>query len=287
MLALAAELVQSIDAIVLIAGGCGALAYGVRLLISPRRRNPLADVAAPLAAPGPVEILAVLFGYFLLVPTFLQALRPEDLQTPGSHGWHLAQSADASAKLLLSFLMIFLLFSPRGADGRAEVPPPRWFRSVALGLVGMLLIAPVCLLQLQMTESLWRRFQPDLVPPVHAVLEALRDSQWGGWGRAQLLVIAVIVAPLAEELFFRGMVLGWIWAATRRAWLAVVVSGAAFGLMHFTQPQDVLPLATFGVLLGYLRVRYRSLGACVLAHAFFNGRTMCIALLAPELLERS
>ncbi|MGE0480311.1 MAG: lysostaphin resistance A-like protein [Phycisphaerae bacterium] len=287
MLALAAQLVQSIDAIVLIGGACGALAYTIRLLLSPRRRNPLAGVAAPSVGPGPVEILAVLFGYFLLVPTLVQALRPENVQMPGSHGWHLAQSGDASAKLLLSFVMIYLLFAPRAGDARRDAPPtPRWWRGVGLGFVGVLLMAPVCLLQLQMTELVWRRFQPELAPPVHAVLAALRDSQWGDWGRAQLFVIAVVVAPLAEELFFRGMVLSWVWSATRRAWLAIVVSGVAFGFMHFTQPQDVLPLATFGVLLGYLRIRYGSLSACVLAHAFFNGRTMCIALLAPELLER-
>jgi membrane protease YdiL (CAAX protease family) len=51
-----------------------------------------------------------------------------------------------------------------------------------------------------------------------------------------------------------------------------------------TQPQDVLPMVTLGVVLGYIRLRYRSLPACVLVHMLFNARTMIIATLAPELI---
>jgi membrane protease YdiL (CAAX protease family) len=40
-----------------------------------------------------------------------------------------------------------------------------------------------------------------------------------------------------------------------------------------------------GVILGYVRVRYRSLTACILIHALFNGRTMLFAWLNPELVR--
>ena len=46
-----------------------------------------------------------------------------------------------------------------------------------------------------------------------------------------------------------------------------------------------LPLMTLGVLLAYVRVRFRSLTACVVAHAVFNARTMAFALLNPEMIR--
>ena len=40
-----------------------------------------------------------------------------------------------------------------------------------------------------------------------------------------------------------------------------------------------------GVVLGYVRLRYRSLSACILTHVLFNARTMLFALLNPELVR--
>jgi membrane protease YdiL (CAAX protease family) len=42
---------------------------------------------------------------------------------------------------------------------------------------------------------------------------------------------------------------------------------------------------TMGVILGYVRVRYRSLPACILIHALFNARTMVLVLLNPEMVR--
>ena len=40
-----------------------------------------------------------------------------------------------------------------------------------------------------------------------------------------------------------------------------------------------------GVILGYVRLRYRSLPACILVHALFNARTMVFALLNSEMVR--
>jgi membrane protease YdiL (CAAX protease family) len=49
----------------------------------------------------------------------------------------------------------------------------------------------------------------------------------------------------------------------------------------------VPPLVTLGLALGYLRVRTGSLWPGIVLHAAFNGRTIALALLAPELLEEA
>ena len=151
-------------------------------------------------------------------------------------------------------------------------------------VLGVFVIAAVCTVQLQMSTIVWQRLNPDLVPPTHPVLLALKDSAWGDWGAVQLFVAAVVAAAVSEELFFRGLVLQATWRYSRHVWISVLVSGCAFGAIH-GQPQDILPLCTMGVILGYIRLRTGSLLACIAIHALFNARTMTMAIFFPELLE--
>ncbi|HVR28607.1 MAG TPA: CPBP family glutamic-type intramembrane protease [Thermoanaerobaculia bacterium] len=55
-----------------------------------------------------------------------------------------------------------------------------------------------------------------------------------------LLVVAVLLLPLqsaAEELLFRGYLMQGLGLALRRGWAALVVSSAAFGLVHAGNPE--------------------------------------------------
>jgi hypothetical protein len=112
--------------------------------------------------------------------------------------------------------------------------------------------------------------------------DAARDltDRAGGAGSVILLVISVVIlAPVAEELLFRGLVLR---AIERRAGsvVAVVGSGALFGLVHFQLLQ--LPvLALLGMVLAVVTVRSGRLGPAIVAHMAFNGLTV-LALLTYD-----
>lgn len=92
-------------------------------------------------------------------------------------------------------------------------------------------------------------------------------------GRVALAVLAVSVAPVAEELLFRGVLLS---ALMRRCGLitAALLSAAAFAAIHlpglgwhwYALPQLLL----LGVALVWLRVRAHSLWPAVLAHGVHN-----------------
>ena len=94
---------------------------------------------------------------------------------------------------------------------------------------------------------------------------------------ANFLVVAV-VAPVVEELTYRG--LGF--AAVRQFFggaVAVVVTGVAFGLAHGLV--IALPVLTiFGLILGWLRLRTKSLYPPIILHAIFNGTALLAAVLA-------
>lgn len=82
------------------------------------------------------------------------------------------------------------------------------------------------------------------------------------------LGVVVIVAPLAEEVLFRGLFLPLL-ARRMPVILAIALSGLGFGASHGAVA--LLPALTLlGMILGFLAWRTRSLFSCWFAHAAFN-----------------
>ncbi|GDY02435.1 hypothetical protein LBMAG49_17640 [Planctomycetota bacterium] len=97
-----------------------------------------------------------------------------------------------------------------------------------------------------------------------------------------LALASVVAAPIAEELLFRGYLLGAL-LPFLPTWLAYCITAAAFGFAH--GPDYALPIALLGLYFGWLRQRYAALLPSVLAHAVHNGLMVCIALLLPRALD--
>lgn len=86
-----------------------------------------------------------------------------------------------------------------------------------------------------------------------------------------VIVLVTVVAPIAEEVFFRG----YFFAALRNwrgVWPAAVITGLVFGAIHAgSAPIGFLvPLAFLGVALCLLYERTGSLYPCIALHAFNN-----------------
>ena len=97
-------------------------------------------------------------------------------------------------------------------------------------------------------------------------------------GRAAALFLPVLLksallAPLCEEAFFRGYLLGALAPYGRRA--AVLATALLFALMHMGQ--GMLPCALLGVLLGALTLRTGSLLAPLLVHMAYNAALVLLA----------
>ena len=90
-----------------------------------------------------------------------------------------------------------------------------------------------------------------------------------------LVVSALVVAPLVEELFFRGLLQRALEGVMPLA-AAVAVQSLLFGLAHTSVdigPGNVSVIAgtmAAGAVFGFLAVRYRRLGPGIAAHAWFN-----------------
>jgi hypothetical protein len=119
------------------------------------------------------------------------------------------------------------------------------------------------------------------VPP-QPMLSELATHGIAAPGAWLLVAGIVVVAPLAEEVLFRGYLFtGLRTVLSERA--TEVATAALFGLAH--GPAYALPIAALALLFGRLRLRHGALLPSVLAHAVHNGITVLLALLWPGLFD--
>lgn len=84
-----------------------------------------------------------------------------------------------------------------------------------------------------------------------------------------LIIGACVIAPVAEEIIFRGYLYPVVKRYTEPV-MAALFTGVIFGAIH-GNVWAVIPLAIFGVLLAVLYEKSGSIWACILCHALFNG----------------
>lgn len=88
------------------------------------------------------------------------------------------------------------------------------------------------------------------------------------------IVLAIgVVAPVVEELVFRGVILSGLETKYGSA-KAVMISSLLFGLIHVF-PWSIINAFLLGLIFAWLKLQTRSLVACMIAHSLYN----CLPLL--------
>lgn len=89
-----------------------------------------------------------------------------------------------------------------------------------------------------------------------------------------LIVMVGLIAPFAEELFFRGIIY-----ENLKCWVTVnhaaLISGGIFALVHF-QPSTVFPLWVLGIIFALVYERTRSMTVIVSMHSLQNLLSLAI-----------
>lgn len=140
-------------------------------------------------------------------------------------------------------------------------------------LIYVLFIIPLALLGWFWTQLLKGLGQPvDIQDPVKMFMDAIER---GNPLEISLLVFsAVILAPLWEELIFRGLLYGYL-KSRMSVFAALLVSSLIFSAYHFNL-DALMPLLIVGIATGYIYERTRSLYFAIFFHALFNALSMAV-----------
>jgi membrane protease YdiL (CAAX protease family) len=200
-------------------------------------------------------VIPLLLGIFNINPVN-SSLRIKSLYVLGTY---MAMAIGGISVLYLSIKSFFPL-------------PQDWFKFklidnwIAWGIGGYLAALPLVLFVSLINQQIWQG-QGGRNPLLLLALQA-QD-------KVVLLVFFVtssIAAPVFEEIMFRGFLLP---SLTRYVSVtnAIVISGFIFAVAHLSL-SEVLPLATLGIVLGFVYTRSRNLLAPMLIHCLWNSGTL-------------
>ena len=95
------------------------------------------------------------------------------------------------------------------------------------------------------------------------------------------LFLLVIVAPITEELLFRGLILRGL---LRRygPGTATLITALLFGAVHLN-PWQFVSATLLGLAFGWFYLRTGSIGLCIIAHAMANGLAVLMTSLPVDI----
>jgi membrane protease YdiL (CAAX protease family) len=142
--------------------------------------------------------------------------------------------------------------------------PTSWRTAIKVGIgVGIGILILTLILTPLLEPGREQGVTPDTWQPEHAAAYIVNG------------IVIVMVAPIVEELTFRG--LGYSLLARYGRWVAIIGTALAFALAHGLV--DAFPLlAAFGFGLAYLRSRVDSVYPGMIVHGLFNAIALTVAV---------
>ena len=157
------------------------------------------------------------------------------------------------------------------------------WREFGAGLMGYLMGIPILVVGLiLMLILVWLSgSNTAAAESAHPIIGLLQSDNW--LLRGQVLLLAVVLAPILEETMFRGALYRQLrfaprWRTAVSVLMSAVVTGIIFAIIH---PQGVLAvpvLASMGIAFAYAREWRGSLIAPMVMHGTSNGLTMLFVL---------
>jgi membrane protease YdiL (CAAX protease family) len=249
----------------------GALAFVIGLVYTAIRQLRVRSVLPPERYRGPSVF--VLLALALAVGTVLSAPFTDDALALQSGEGELSLLGSAvllvSAQAGLLIVGYLLVYRPRALAALPRLPGRDARGAVLAGLrYGVLAWLGSSIVLVLVTALLSAIGQPPPVGPAEQAIAML--DPW-------LVVIAIaIFAPIAEELFFRGIVFNaWLRESGRLP--AYVGSAALFAVIHLSLA-SLLPIFLLGIALAWVYERTGNLLAPIVMHATVNGISVAAAL---------
>lgn len=157
-------------------------------------------------------------------------------------------------------------------------------REIAAGVAGYLAGLPILIAAMVITLLLVAArslLTQDKGPPQNPIVDLL--SLDAVWLQFLLAFMAVVWAPINEELLFRGGLYRHF-RGILPVLLAAPISAVLFGFMHGYDPLLLLPVMTLGFNFALMREWRGNIVASMTAHALHNGFAMGVMLVGLRLI---
>ena len=118
--------------------------------------------------------------------------------------------------------------------------------------------------------SLWLSIMLSLLPISESLISEYADKSWVFGETTLIAIIATgIVAPIIEEMLFRGIIYKHLHVCMPE-YLALVIQAVIFSVLHGSSIIWISYALIGGLLFGYIRMLTGSIRATILAHMAFN-----------------
>jgi hypothetical protein len=190
-------------------------------------------------------------------------------------GWGLGKALGGSTRggMLLAMwaqtgvlcVASWLLLRRAGPESPGE-GTQSWVRTYFLGLGLLVTLAPR-----MGTMLLWlaQRLSASPQDSQHPLVGLAEQGSLGALGWVLLAVPTALLAPVGEELLFRGLLLPWLSSWMGRV-AALVASAALFASLHSFYGLFVLWVFFYGLVLGWARLNSGGVRAPILLHMTIN-----------------
>lgn len=162
---------------------------------------------------------------------------------------------------------------------RSETEAARLFRLRPMPLAAVLPVVVATfgfVVLLSEVDNVFRTF----VPLPEEAAEALADIVDVEESLLATILVLVVVAPVTEELLFRGVIYRGL-RSRYRFWPSALISAALFALAHFN-PWQLLTAMCLGVVFAWYVHETRSIAPAMIGHAVNNAATVALGMLAVD-----
>lgn len=180
---------------------------------------------------------------------------------------YMTQSSILSALNMITFVLANTIFAMLGLKWSKTKHPSLFITkgfnlsyAVEYCIIGLALWTVAGLLS-SGAEEIFDKFGHSIVP------SGMEDETVTGLGIAVDSIYGCIMAPVTEELFFRGMLLRVFSKANQR--FAVFATAVFFGLTHGNIPQFILTFL-LGIFLAHITLKHGSIIPSIIVHMFLN-----------------
>ncbi len=221
--------------------------------------NHFLEILSPLLAVG-FGLLFVMSG----VKSYMMQ-KPDETATPDLSLYIL--NSLVTVAFYLPFISMYFFMPARVTTPASLATKAMWVFSFLL----LMLIPGLIMDNLKISEWI---SEVTGAPLLQDVVTSIQDGPFA----IQLITMAmaIFVAPITEEIFFRGFVYNilkkWSGAAP-----AAIASSFLFGIVHTSLPQ-LIPLTIFALIQCWAYEKARSLWLPIVLHMLFNA-TSCLVIL--------